>query len=213
MRLEERRHGARVVAGIGERLQADAVGVALEFARVGKLRRGRARLHRGRRAAREIGPRAPEQHRRGEGGEHGQLHLLLLPEHAGDVTLRHVRNLVREHRSELRLGLRGLQQAGVHADEAAGKRERVDRHVAHAEELEIVPRAGHGLGEARAQRSQVLGKLRVVDELRIAAHLAHDALAEAALDLRRERGIGCATEIGQRRTAPRRAARGLSARP
>ncbi len=95
-----------------------------------------------------------------------------------------------------------LQQAGVHADEAAGQRERVDRRVAHGEELEILSRAGHRLGKARPDRAQILGKLRVIDELRIAAHVAHDALAQAALDLRRKRRVARAAEVGQRLLRP-----------
>jgi hypothetical protein len=92
----------------------------------------------------------------------------------------------------------------VHADEAAGKREGVDRHVAHAEELEILAHPGHRLGQASADRSQVLGHLRVVDELRVAPHVAHDALAQTALDLRGELGVGGPAKVGQSGLRPGR---------
>jgi hypothetical protein len=113
--LEEHGHRARVVAGRDQSLQAGAVGVALEVAGVRELGGGRGPLHRDARAAGEVGPGAPEEQRRRHGREHRQLHLLLLSQHARDVALRDVRELVREHRGELRLGVGRGEQPGVHA--------------------------------------------------------------------------------------------------
>jgi len=117
--LEERGHGVRIEAAVLEALQADAVRLALEIAGVGELSLDPRCLRAGSRAQRKVGPRAAEQDRGGERHHHRQLHLLLLVKHARDMALRDVGHLVREHRGELRFGLGGGDEAGMHADEAA----------------------------------------------------------------------------------------------
>jgi hypothetical protein len=125
--------------------------------------------------------------------------LLLLAEHARNVALGDVRDLVREHRGELRLGVGGADQPGVHPYEAARKREGVDGGIAQDEELEVVARPARHAREPRAQLAEVLADLGIVDVARLAeADLAHDALAEAPLHLRRQRGFAAAPEVGQR---------------
>jgi hypothetical protein len=118
--LEERGHRVRIESGGLQRAKAEPVRLALEVARVGELRLHRARLGSHQRPRGEVGTRATKQDGRGERGQHRHLHLLLLAEHARDVPLRDVRDFMREHRGELRFGLGGADQAGVHGDEATG---------------------------------------------------------------------------------------------
>ena len=85
---------------------------------------------------------------RRERGNRGNRALLLLRDHARDVPLRHVRDLVRQHTRHLGFALRGEQQPDVDADEAAGQRESVDLAVEDQEEIEFLAR----IGAARASR-------------------------------------------------------------
>ena len=115
-----------------------------------------------------------------------------------DVPLRDVRDFVRQHAGELRLVARGQHQPVVHADEAAGQREGVDGVVAHEEELEALRGISGGLGDdARAERLQVLGGLRVVEDLALVAQLAHDLQADAVFVVERQRRGGGAADVGQ----------------
>ncbi len=56
------------------------------------------------------------------------------------MALRNVRDLVREHARELGFVLREQDEPGVHADEAAGQRERIDRGIRHREKFEVLAR-------------------------------------------------------------------------
>ena len=197
--FEERRHGVRVEAGLLKARHAEPVGLALEIARVGELRLHRARLRGHRRAGSKVGTRAAEQDRRGKRDQHRHLHLLLLAEHARDVPLRDVRDLVRQDRGELGFGVGDGDQSGMHADEAAGHGEGVDRGVTDGEELEVLPRPRRRLDEAAAERRQVLVHLRIVDVRRVVeADVAHHGLAEAPLHLRRQRRVAGAAEVRER---------------
>ncbi len=163
------------------------------------MRLHRPRLRGNRRAGSEVRTRATEQDGSRDRDHHRHLHLLLLAEHARDVPLGDVRDFVGQHRSQLRLGLGGGDQPGVHADETARHGEGVDRGVADGEELEILPGAHRDLGQAVAQRRQVFADLGVIDVGRLAeADVAHHGFAEAALHLRRKRRVARAAEIRQR---------------
>ena len=78
--------------------------------------------------------------------------LLLLAQHARNVALRDVRDLVCQYRGELRFRIGGADQPGVHADKPAGHGEGVDGRVADGEELEVLARADCHLGEPAAKR-------------------------------------------------------------
>jgi hypothetical protein len=56
------------------------------------------------------------------------------------MMLRHMRDLVREHRSHFAFALGGVHQADIQADEAAGCSERVDLIRSHDEEGEFLLR-------------------------------------------------------------------------
>ena len=82
-------------------------------------------------------------------------------------------------------------------DVAADQREGVDRVVLHDEELDGTARRVGGPQQAVAQGLHVVGDLRVVDERRVDAHLAHDAVADGALLLVRQDRVRGIAEVGQ----------------
>ena len=103
------------------------------------------------------------EHRERERGERHQQVVLLALQHARDVALRDVRDLVREHARELGLVLREQDEAGVDADVAARQRERVDRVVGHREELEVLARVARCGDEPAAELVQVVVDLGIVE--------------------------------------------------
>ena len=69
-------------------------------------------------------------------------------------------------------------QPGVHADEAAGQREGVDRRVADDEELEVAgARPTIAWRQPRAERRQVFRELGIVDVARVAAAISRMMLS------------------------------------
>ena len=191
-------HCARVETGAGERLESDPVGFALEVAGVAELRLRHHALRGHHRALRDLGPRASQQQRGSKRDQSGNLHLLLRAEHARDVPLRDVRHLVPENRGHFRFALGVRDQAGVHADESARHRERVDRRVAYGEELEVLARAGRDRNQPCTQLVQIVADLRIIEVRRLAAaDLAHDAFADLALELRRQDGARPFAQLGQ----------------
>ena len=150
-------------------------------------------------SAASLDPVAAPSRMDGEDGRHGRDALPALRAHAPrDVALGDVRDFVREHAGELRFVARGQHQSVVHADETAGQRERVDGVVAHEEELEALRGIAGGLGhDARAERLQVFGGFRVVDDLALVAQLPHDLQADAVLVVERQRRGGRAADVGQ----------------
>src|SRR5690349_4112133 len=113
------------------------------------------------------------------------------------MALRDVRDFVRKHARQLGLALCGQDEPGMHADEPAGQRERVDLRVAYQEEFEILTRVRALRGEAVAERIDVVGSLRIVVEAAVRADLAHDVLTELALLDRGESGLRHVTEVRQ----------------
>ncbi len=124
------------------------------------------------------------------------------------MALRDVGQLVGEDRGQLVAQRGHRDQPEVQADVAAGQRKGVDRAVAHGEDLPGEGRVGvgadvtaraRGRQQRRPQRLQVVEQQRVVEVGRVAADLAHDLLADAALAGHRQRlGRGVA-ERGQAR--------------
>ena len=129
------------------------------------------------------------QRRQDHGRQRHQRVLLLLAQHARDVALRDVADLVRHHRGQFRLGLRRQQQRRVHADEAARQRERVERR-------DRAPRRSRNRSRSRRARragastrpSPKLFRYSrigvVVEVIAVAPDVAHDFLAQLALDQR-----------------------------
>ena len=198
--LEEIRHAVGIEAGGREEAHADAIGLGFVGAReIDLLLHGRALRHgdAAERGVTRAGGGADQDG--GENGRHRRDALPALRAHAArDVTLRDVRDLVRQHAGELRFVARGEHQAVVHADEAAGQREGIDGVVAHEEELETLRRIARGLrDDARAERLQIFRGLGVFDDLAFVAQLAHDLQADVVLVVERQRGGGRAADVGQ----------------
>ena len=107
------------------------------------------------------------------------------------VFLRHVRDLVRQHRRHLRLALRRKQQARVHPDKSAGHGEGIDGVVLDHEELEVQARVGIHCGEAVPERIDVIRQFRIIEIARVPEpDIPHRRLADASFDLRRQNGSG-----------------------
>ena len=145
-------------------------------------------------ADRRVAGRARRQRRQQHRGQRNQRILLLAADHARDVALRHVADLVRQHRGQLRLGLRRQDQRRMHADETARQCEGVDARVAHREKGEIESRLAAHIRPRRHQRGaevvQVFQDWRVVQVIRIAPDVVHDFLAQLALHQRRQFAAG-----------------------
>jgi hypothetical protein len=192
--LEEGHHARRVVAGRAHGLEADAVGLALGVAAEIQLALDGQALPAHHHAHRRIGAAAglADQRRQDQRRQRQQRILLLLAQHARDVALLHVADLVRQHRGQFRLVLRRDQQLRVHADEAAGQRERIDHRIAHGKEEEIgirlAARAGRERHEVFAEVVQVLDDRVVVEVIGIAPDVVHDLLAQLALEHGRQVG-------------------------
>ena len=115
-----------------------------------------------------------------------------------DVTLRDVRDFVREHAGKLGFVARREDETEVDADESARQCEGIDGVVAHEEEREALRRIPGGLrDDARAEALDVFGRLGVLDDLAFVAELAHDLQADVVLIVDRERGGGGAADVGQ----------------
>ena len=109
----------------------------------------RGALRRDARAAREVGPGASEQQRRGHGGQHGICICCCCPNMRAMWRCVTCEISCAEHRGELRLAVGRGDQPGMHADEAAGQRESVDRCGSRTrEELEVLARPGDRLRSA-----------------------------------------------------------------
>jgi len=184
--VQERDHRVRVEIALAQHLEADSIGLALGVAREAEhlLLRDRASERRetaGRLRIRAGGERG-EHHRR----EHDDRPLPLARKHARDVPLRHVSDLVREHGSELGFRLRADDQPRVHADEAAGQRERVQRRIADEEEAEVVSGGRRSAREREREAVEPVGELGIVVDHAAALHLADDRFADASLHRRRQ---------------------------
>ena len=94
------------------------------------------------------------------------------------MPLRNVCDFVRDHARELALVLGIEQQSAVHADEAAGQRECVDRVVPDDEEVEALRAVRRLARQALADRADVLGDLGVFEDLILVAQAAHDHAAD-----------------------------------
>ena len=195
---EERHHAARVEAGAVQRLQADAVGFTLEGAGVAELRRHRARLAGHRRCLADLAAAARSNDRSEHAGQHDQAALALLLHELGDVALRDVGDLVRQHRGHFRLALGGGDETGVQADVAAGQREGVDHRVADDEEIEAARALAGARHQALADGVDVGLDLGVVEIAPAApANVVHDRLPQPLLFEVRQRAGADVAQVGQ----------------
>jgi hypothetical protein len=121
----------------------------------------------------------------------------------GDVTLRHVRDFVRQDAGQLVFVSRCLEQGGMHADVTAGQREGVDVGIVDHEERERVFAVIGICGDAVTDFVHVFGNLRIFDQLAAGANIAHDRLAYSSLFRFRQDGIGRAAYVRQVDLGPR----------
>ena len=188
--FEHARHATGLEACLGQHRETHAVGLALHVARKiqlsldgGGLPTINQRLC-GRRVA---AGRQDAQHHRGHA--HPRV-ARLLPHHAGNVPLGHVRQLVRQHRGQL-VGCRGHRhQTQVDADVAPRQRKRVHRLVSHQERLpgvtvlqiraDLSPLPGRAQ-QVAPQRLHVLQQQGIVDHGWVAADGTHDAVTQSTL--------------------------------
>ena len=158
--VEEASHSVWIEARRRQHVHADPIGLGFVRAReVDRMLLGealRARDHAGEGVAPHVGRRA-EQDRGEHRGHRDDAHVLVVVHRACDVPLRHVRDLVREHSGELVLVVRREQQAGVHADIAAGQRERVDLVLFDEEEVKLEIAVVRVARDLAAERADVFG--------------------------------------------------------
>jgi hypothetical protein len=114
---------------------------------------------------------------------------------------------VREHGGEFVARSGHRDQAEVHADIAAGQRERIDASVAHQEHLPREARIGLGVDVAALacrsdqrfpDRLQVLEQQRVIEVVRVAPDVAHHLFAQPPLGARPKITRHRVAERGQR---------------
>jgi hypothetical protein len=208
LRGEEALHAAAVESGLHQRLETHPVRLALGLAREVELLLHHGRLAAHDRRLRQVATRRAAR-ARGQDGEQQRADrhrggLLLARDHARDVALGDVADLVAQYARQLRLALRRDDEAAVHADEAAGQCERVEHRVADDEEHEVERPGRTDRHQAIAQGVQVFGRLQVGEVGRVTADLQHDLLAQAALDRGRQVvASGFAEQWQVRRLGPR----------
>ncbi len=190
--IEQGDEASAVETGLVRNPQPNPVGLALHVARKIELPLQRHGLpacgggadHVG--IARGIGGQRTQNH----GPDHPRRLLLAHLDQARDVALRHMRQLVRQHRSDfVGAGAHG-QQAQVQAQVAAGQGKGI--HAALAAEQQLPGKAlgqfGRDLAPALRRLHQglpnglqVVVQQRVVKKIGVAVNAAHDLLAQAAL--------------------------------
>ena len=99
-----------------------------------------------------------------------------------NVTLRYVRNLMRDDASQLVLVSCCLDQAGVHTDVAPGQGEGVDARLIDNKKGELVIAIVGVSGDPVADVGDVFVDLGVFDEHAAASNLLHDLAADLRLD-------------------------------
>ena len=199
--LEETLHAARIEAGAVEEGQPDAVGLAFVLARVIELVLDLQRPGGGDGGLRHLAALAAAaargEDRQGERRERSPLGAALPVDHARLVALQDVRRLVGHHARELVLVLGEEDQPAVDADMAADEREGVHDIVLHHEVIDVAARRIRHREQARADRGDVVGDLRILDVVLVDAHLAHDAVADGAFLLVGKGGGRGIAKIGQ----------------
>ena len=169
---------------------ANAVGLALHVTRKAQLVLNRGRLPAHNQGIGRIRALAGRQRAQHHAGNHDGHVLLLLPEHARNVALRHVRELVGHHRGQLIAAAHRTNQPQVHPQIATGQGKGVNALVAAQQNL-----PGKALADflrqiaaltrrfhQRLPDAEHIGmQLRVVDIVRVAVERGNDAVAQPAL--------------------------------
>ena len=130
--------------------------------------------------------------------------MSLLVDHAGNVALGHVRNLVRNNAGDFGLALSRQQQPGMNADESSGQGKRIDLTVANDKKLEFLPCRITACSQPRAEAVGIFRHLGIIQIGRITANLAHDAFTEFPFIGRRN---CCARDIAKLRQGLRQYSR------
>ena len=170
----------RIETGIVQRADTDAI--RFELIAAGEVDLALQRRSLGNRHAGLDGLGAASGNARYQRAQHQRRGDNALPlvcvDRARDVALRDVRDFVRQHAGELVLVARGLDQAGVHTDVAAGQGEGVDARIVDDEELEAVVSVVGLRGNAHADFVDVFGDDGVFDHLSALPDLRHDGPTE-----------------------------------
>jgi len=196
--LEETAHATDVVAGFLEQLQADPIGLSLEVARIVQLMLNTRRLARDGRAYRRVRIAARRQDGDGQSRQPRQLALALLADHARQMALGDMGDLVRQHRCEFGLRLCREYQPGMDSDIAARHGKGIQGGIAQGEELELLLGLFALPGQPAPKAVEVAVDLGIIHVARLAqANVAHDAFTDAALHLWREIQLGGFAEVGQ----------------
>ena len=152
--------------------------------------------------------RGGAEHERGQhGGHRDDAVALIVVGGARDVSLRDVRDLVRQDARELAFGVARENQPRIHANVAARQRERVDAVVLDDEEIEVEIAVVDVGCQLRAEIAHVLGQEGIVDHNAGVAQLQHDAAADLRLAALADRGVCGAAEIRQLRRLRRQSQR------
>ena len=195
--LEDSRHLPGVESGVGQQADPDPVRLHLVLAReVDPSLRGRAD-HRGGRRLAGLHVLGADHDGREDPRQHRQVGAAGVLERPRDVALGDVRDLVRKDGRELALGARRQYESRVDADEAARRREGVQRSVLDHEEREPEVLAIGRCDEPVPERLDVLLYLGIADQGEPRSDFAHERLPERALLGGRERLLGHVAEIGK----------------
>jgi hypothetical protein len=190
--LEHGRHVARVVAGLFQVLDADAVGFLFVLPRKAPLFLDGRRLGAGNHADTRIASATGGQHDAGQQcSHHRQLHALLGFDAAGEVALRQVRQFVGQYRGVFAFGLSVEEQAAVDPDDATRRGEGVELAAVDQDELQAPVLQLAGLGQLVHAGLDVVLELRVVELVDLAAQQAQPGAAQLVLLLwRNDRRTG-----------------------
>ena len=187
------KHGHKTIAvetRAGHHAKAHPVRLALHVARKIQLALRRQRLAARDGGARHVGVAARRQRAQDHRGQHPGRQPLLARHHARNVPLRHMAQLVRDHRRQLLRPLGDRQQPQVHPHVATRQRKRVDRFGAVDHQLpgQAIAQLGRHIA-ARARRCdqrlpdrlQIVHQHRIVEVVWVAVDLRGDLVAQAPL--------------------------------
>ena len=190
-------HAVRVEAGAHQQLYADAV--RLLFVGAGEIdaRLRRGALHRHQRGLTGLRVLGGDQ----DGAQHGRqsryAHLLGHLHGAGHVFLGHVGDFMGHHAGQLTLAAGVHDHAAVNADNAPGRRKRIDQRVVDDEERELLLVVVALRDQPVADRLDVVVNLRIGDNVRLFADLTEKRLPQPSLKLRAQDATGGIADIRQ----------------
>jgi len=196
--LEEGGHGARVVLRAGKNADADIVGFPL----VGACEVDLLLHHRGLPAERSRGSRAAGSCSAERDGSqqktgHWQGHLVRSLDHAGKVALPDMRDLVSQDRGQFALCLCLEYEAAMDADIAIGTSEGVDAGVLDGKKGEISSAGITVPCELVPDRLQVGADERIIDDITVRAHVAHEGASELGFEAGAQMAPRGVAHVGQ----------------